>query len=200
MYKSPINVTTIVSVLFFGVLTIGMQGIAMAQGDPGLNEQLARLRAVTAQYHDLNTALADGFTLQPGGCHIATDGFALGVQYMNLPRFLSPEVDADEPEFMSYIPTGNGNMRLVGIAYTNRALFRDTRPPDTPGYRAGNFVWTQPVIPAYLEEVSGPFSLFGQSPSRKFAGRWLYLLTVWPWSPNPNGMFADGNPSLSCPE
>jgi len=200
MYRSRTNVKAIVSVLFFGLLTIGMQGVAVAQGDPGLNQQIARLRAVTAQYHDLETALADGFTLQPGGCHIATDGFALGFQYINLPRFLSPEVDADEPEFMSYIPTGNGNMRLVGIAYTNRAFFRDTRPADTPGYRPGNFVWTQPVIPAYLEEVSGPFSLFGQNSRRIFGGRWLYLLTVWPWAPNPNGMFADGNPSLSCPE
>jgi hypothetical protein len=200
MYKSPNNITAIVSVVFFGVLTIGMQGIAMAQGDPGLNQQLARLRAVTAQYHDLDTALADGFTLQPGGCHIATDGFALGFQYINLQRFISPEVDADEPEFLSYMPTGNGNMRLVGIAYANRAFFRDTRPPETPGYRAGNFVWTQPVIPAYLEEVAGPFSLFGQSSRRIFGGRWLYLLTVWPWAPNPNGMFADGNPSLSCAE
>ncbi|MEP6704199.1 MAG: hypothetical protein ABJB34_05290, partial [Acidobacteriota bacterium] len=95
---------------------------------------------------------------------------------------------------------GDGNARLVGIAYTNRAFFRDTRPPTTPGYRPGIFTWTQPVIPTYLEEVSGPFSLFGQQARTTFGGRWLYLITVWPWAPNPNGMFADGNPALHCPE
>jgi hypothetical protein len=186
------------SILIFGFLLTVMQSSVFGQGDPELNQHIARLRAVTAKYHDLDTALADGFTLQPGGCRVARDGGGLGFQYINLPRFLSPEVDADEPEFMSYIPTDDGNMRLVGIAYTNRAFFRDTRPPETPGYRAGNFVWTQQVIPVYLEEVSGPFSLFGQEARRIFAGRWIYILSVWPWAPNPNGMFADGNPRLSC--
>src|SRR4051812_39748796 len=189
----------VVSIFAFGLLSMSIQGTAFGQGDSDLNKQIARLRAVTAKYHDLDTALADGFTLQPGGCRVAHDGSGgLGFQYINLPRFLSAEVDADEPEFMSYIPTGDGNVRLVGIAYTNRAFYRDTRPTDTPGYRAGNFVWTQPVVPAYLQEVSGPFSLFGQDARLIFSGRWLYLLTVWPWSPNPNGMFADGNPSLTC--
>lgn len=190
--------TAAISIFVFGLLLIGTHIAAFGQGNPELNRQIAHLRAVTAKYHDLDNAIADGFTLQPGGCHTAIDGGGLGFQYINLARFLSPEVDADEPEFMSYIPTGDGNVRLVGIAYTNRAFFRDTRPPDTPGFRAGNFVWTQPVIPPYLEEVSGPFSLFGQDSRRIFGGRWLYLLTVWPWAPNPNGMFADGNPSLSC--
>jgi hypothetical protein len=193
-------VSPILSAFVFGLITLGIQSSAFAQGGSELNQQIARLRAVTARYHDINNAIEDGFApLPPGTCHNGDDGLPVGIAYFNLSRFLSPEVDPDEPEFLSYIPTGDGNVRLVGIAYTNRAFYRDTRPPDTPGYRAGNFVWTQPVIPAYLELVSGPFSLFGQQSRPPFGGRWLYLITVWPWAPNPNGMFADGNPSLTCP-
>jgi hypothetical protein len=171
-----------------------------AQGPSGLNAALARARAATAKYHDLPAALDDAFTLLPPGvCHSGEDG-VLGVTYINIPRFLSPEVNEEEPEFLAYIPTGDGNMRLVSVAYTNRILFRDTRPPDTPGYRAGLFVWQNPTIPAYLEEVSGTFSVFGEPGRRRFSGRWIYLLPVSLWSPNPAGLFADGDPTLRCPE
>lgn len=191
---------TIFWISLLGLLMTGLLNAVSAQDPSEINRQIARLRAVTARYHDLNNALEDGFTVvAPGTCHNGDDGNPVGISYVNIPRFLSPEVNPDEPEFMSYIPTGDGNVRLVGIAFANRSLFRDTRPPSTPGYRAGLFPWQQFVIPAYLEEVSGPFSLFGQEARRTFSGRWLYLVTVWPWAPNPNGTFADGNPSLSCP-
>ena len=193
-------VSAVFSIVVFALLMIGIQTFALAQGDSDVNRQIARLRAVTARYHDINNAFADGFTVvAPGTCHNGDDGNPVGIAYVNIPRFLSPEVDQDEPEFISYIPTGDGNARLVSIAFTNRSLFRDTRPPETPGYRAGIFPWQQFVIPPFLEEVSGPFSLFGQVARREFSGRWLYIVNVWPWAPNPNGMFADGNPDLSCP-
>ena len=193
-------VSTVLSISVFGLLMIGICTDALAQGDSELNHQLAQLRAATARYHDINVAQEEGFTvLNAGACHNGDDGNPVGISYVNIPRFLSAEVNPDEPEFLSYIPTGDGNVRLTGVAFGNRSLFRDTRPPETPGYRAGLFPWQQFVIPTYLEEVSGPFSLFEQSARRTFSGRWLYIITTWPWAPNPNGMFADGNPSLSCP-
>ncbi len=192
--------TTILSFLVFGLLMIGMQTTAPAQGDSELNQQLARVRAATAKYHDVNHALENGFVPLTGLCHNGDDGFAVGISYVNVPRFLSAEVNPEEPEFLNYFPTGGGNVRLVGVAYGNRALFRDTRPPDTPGFRPGIFPWRQPTIPAFLEEVSGKFELFGQESRRIFEGRWLYLLTAWVWAENPNGVFADGNPKLRCPE
>jgi hypothetical protein len=189
----------VVSIFVYGLLSTGTQSTAFGQGDPELEQQIARLRAVTARYHDVNNAVEDGFEPLTGTCHNGDDGFAVGISYINRARFQSAEVNPDEPEFLNYFPIGGGNVRLVGVAYTNRAFYRDTRPPETPGYRAGNFVWLQPVIPPYLELVSGPFSLFGQEARATFAGRWLYIITVWAWAHNPNGIFADGNPSLSCP-
>lgn len=169
-----------------------------AQGDPELNQQLAQVRAATARYHNINVAIADGFVpIEPITCEDTPDG-THGFGYVNRPRFASPEVNLLEPEILNYIPTEDGYLRLVNVVYTNRVLFRDTRPPGTLGYRAGIFPWQQAVIPAYLEEVSGSFSLFGQQPERLFSGRWMYLLSAWVWSPNPRGMFAGLNPRLNC--
>ena len=180
-----------------GFLT-GTQSLVNAQDNNEVNQQLAQVRAATAKYHDINVSIADGFVpIQPGTCEDTPDG-THGFGYVNIPRFLSPEVDPLEPEILNYVPTGDGNLRLINVVYTNRVLFRDTRPPNTPGYRAGIFAWQQPIIPPYLEEVSGSFTLFGQQPVRLFSGRWMYLLSAWVWSPNPSGMFADVNPRLNC--
>ncbi|PYS69851.1 MAG: hypothetical protein DMF69_15535 [Acidobacteria bacterium] len=190
----------IASTLFVGALVMGMHTSVFAQGDSDLNRQLAQARAATAKYHDVLAALEDGFVvLPPGICEENSNG-ALGIHYINVPRFLSPDVNELEPEFLNYMPTGDGNIRLVSLAYGNRVLFRDTRPPDTPGYRPGLFPWQQAAIPPYLEEVSGAFSLFGQpAEGPTFEGRWVYLITVNIWAPNPLGMFVEGNPRLTCP-
>ena len=197
-----------VGILFFGasrgaraaenLLSTNYQFFPDVPENAELNQQLAQVRAATAAYHDINAALADGFEpIQPHTCVDTPDG-THGFGYFNRARFVSPEVDPLEPEILNYIPTGDGALRLVNVVYTNRVMFRDTRPPETPGYRPGIFPWQQPVIPTYLEEVSGSFTLFGQQPVREFSGRWLYLLSAWVWSPNPNGMFADVNPRLNC--
>jgi hypothetical protein len=197
-------IAAMISLLTFGaqaaenLLSANYQSFMDVPDDAEVNQQLAQVRAATAKYHDLNVAIADGFVpIGDGACVDTADG-THGIGYVNVPRFVSPEVDPLEPEILNYIPTGDGNLRLVNVVYTNRVLFRDTRPPDTPGYRAGIFPWQQPVIPPYLEEVSGSFSLFGQPAGREFSGRWIYLLSAWVWSPNPLGMFADVNPRLNC--
>src|SRR5688572_15633242 len=183
------------------LLFTGVPTLVSAQGPADLNQELAHARAATARYHDLEIAFEEGYAILPAGtCHGGPSG-TIGISYVNVPRFLTPEVNALEPEFLNYIPTGDGNIRLVSVAYANRVLFRDTRPPDTPGYRAGTFPWTQLVIPTYLEIVNGPFTVFGQQADGPlFEGRWIYLLTAHLWAPNPNGMFAGLNPLLRCPE
>jgi hypothetical protein len=197
-------IAVMISLLAFGahaaenLLAANYQSVLDVPDDAEINQQLAEVRRTTAKYHDINVAIADGFSLfAPGDCVEDAEGVR-GITYVNIPRFISPEVNPDEPEILNYVPVGDGSIRLITVVYTNRSLFRDTRPPETPGYRPGLFPWQQFVIPPYLEEVSGSFSLFGQQAERVFSGRWLYLLPVWVWSPNPSGMFAPLNPSLSC--
>ncbi len=197
-YKRTLKSSIIASLIIAIGIVAGTESLVKAQGNPELLQQLAQVRAATARYHDINVALADGFVpIGLGICEDTADG-THGIGYVNVPRFVSPDVNYLEPEILNYIPSGDGNLRLVNAVYTNRVLFRDTRPPDTPGYRAGIFPLQVPVVPPYFEEVSGSFSLFGQQAGRQFAGRWIYLLSAWAWSPNPSGMFADVNPRLNC--
>jgi hypothetical protein len=173
--------------------------VALTSADnPELHQQIARIRAATAKYHDVSVAIEDGFVVVSNLCiEIPGEGVA-GIHYANAARFVSPELILEEPEILIYIPTGDGNLRLVAVEYTNRALYRDTRSPDAPGYMPGIFVWRQFTIPPYLEEVAGPFSLLGQPSTPIFFVRWFYFLPVWVWAPNPNGLFAEYNPRLSC--
>ena len=196
---SNTNITAQMFTLTF-LLLAAAQTVVSAQGPSEMNQELADARAATAAYHDLEAAFEDGFAGMPlGPCHAGPNG-AIGISYVNVPRFLTPEVNALEHAFLNYIPIGDGNLRLVSVAYGNRVMFRDTRPPDTPGYRPGTFPWTSPVIPPFLEIVNPPFIVFGQQANGPvFEGRWIYLITVHLWANNPLGMFAGGNPLLSCP-
>src|SRR5688500_6032906 len=193
MNKIQRKLTSLIcSIPFFGLLMIGAPTTALTQGNSEVKQQIARVRAATGKYHDLNNAIEDGYVfLSP--CMEGPDG-GRGIHYSKPSRFVSPIRILEEPDLLVHNPTGDGNLRLVAVEYATRVLYRDTRPPNTPGYQPGQFPWQQPVIPPYLSEVSGPFTLFGEkSHGPIFFGRWLYYLHAWVWEPNENGMFADGN-------
>lgn len=180
------------------------QSVFAARNDAEVNRQLAQVRRATAKYHDVNVAIEEGFVvLGNGGC-VGDENGATGIHYVNIPRVLQQGVIAEEPETLTYIPIGNGNLRLVAVEYFNRALYIDTRPPTTPGYRSGTFPSRLEPLPPYFQEVSGPFTLFNQPPDGPFIVTgltpWGYGLHAWIWSPNPNGMFANLNPRLNCTE
>jgi hypothetical protein len=78
--------------------------------DPEILRQLARIRQVTAKYHDVKQALADGYTAPPecrGG---------MGFHYYNLPLFMDLETDPLRPEILIYAPTEQG-LKLVAVEY-----------------------------------------------------------------------------------
>lgn len=200
MNSKRINLASIIAPVMVALFTLlGAQTFAEAQGssesnNSELNKQLARVRAATAKYHDIDVAIEEGFT-QFGGCVETPEG-AIGIHYVNIPRFLQPGVIEEEPEVLVYIPSGDGNLRLVAVEYNNPALYIDTR-----GIIPGIFRSRRNPLPPYFQEVSGPFSIFGQTsggPLLVPGAPWQYILHAWIWTPNPNGMFADGNPRLSC--
>lgn len=161
-----------------------------------VNQQLAQVRRATAKYHDLNVALEDGFVLFGSGACVENEGGTEGIVYFNLARVLQQGVILEEPELLLYVPSGDGNLRLVGVAYFNRVLFIDTR-----GIIPGMFPSRLNPLPPYFQEVSGSFMLFNQPPNGPIIQPglpWFYGIHAWVWSPNPNGMFAVRNPRLSC--
>ncbi len=193
------NLTSIIaSVMIALFILVTAQSVAKAQGNSEVNRELARVRAATAKYHDVNIALEDGFEISGNGaCVEDADGLE-GIAYFNRARILQQGVILEEPELLFYVPTGDGNVRLVAVGYFNRVLYIDTR-----GFIPGIFPSRSNPLPSYLQEVSGPFTLFNQPPDgplQVVPGEtvWFYGLHVWVWSSNPSGMFALGNPRLNC--
>jgi hypothetical protein len=193
---SPTSIiASAMTVLLFSIAT---QSNASAQGNSEVNKQIARIRAATAKYHDVNVAIADGF-VQLGSPCIEIPGLGTdGIHFTNLSRFIQPGVVLEEPEQLVYIPTRNGGLRLVSVEYDNLALYIDTTA-SIPGV----FPSFQDPLPANLLEVAGPFSILNQTSVGPFIDSangtpWFYFLHVWVWAENPKGIFADLNPRLSC--
>lgn len=81
---------------------------APAAADPGYHDDLAQVRRATAQYHNIENALADGYVQAspcvPGmGYHYVNSG-------LNGTTALAPNV-------LLYAPSGNGRLKLVAVEY-----------------------------------------------------------------------------------
>jgi len=94
---------------------------------------------------------------------------SMGFHYLN-PGLLfdGGALDSRQPEVLLYEPRGDGTLHLVAVEY----------------------------LVAYGDSATAP-TLFGQTFHRNDADG-LWILHAWIWKPNPDGMFADLNPSVSC--
>ncbi|MCH7621879.1 MAG: amidohydrolase family protein [Chloroflexi bacterium] len=158
----------------------GSQGPVGPAGAPGVSSQSGPaevptelvaawgVSAAIAQYQDIEQAIADGYA-EATPCLSDPQKGAQGYHYRNL-ALLDGVVGHTKPELLMYIPTESGEMRLVAAEY---------------------------AVPNNVEPVP---SLFGQTfhppPSPSTAP--LLVLHAWLWEPNPDGVFADWNPNLSC--
>jgi hypothetical protein len=138
--------------------TANNQSVFDVPDDAEINQQLAQVRRTTAKYHDINVAIADGFAVFGNGdCVEYADGVS-GISYANLDRVRQQGVIAEEPELLFYVPSGDDNLRLVAVAYFNRALYTDTR-----GIIPGTFPSRLNPPPSFFQEVSGSFDLFNRT-------------------------------------
>lgn len=147
-------------------------GAAKSDAAAGVNRLLAATRAATARYHSLDAALADGYVAGSPCVSHPTLG-AMGFHYVNPALIGDPSLDETRPEVLVYEPKANGGLKLVAVEY---------------------------LVPA-----TGPRpSLFGQAlengPPIPTPGGVVptYALHAWVWQPNPSGIFAAFNPSVSC--
>lgn len=166
---------------------LALAGIAIA--DSGGRSDAAKAQSATARYHDLQAAIAAGYSILPAvqstskvearnGCAASKDGLgAMGVHYIK-PESTTPppfdgKVDAQDPEVLVYEPQANGNMKLVALEYVS------TVPQTLFGQ-------------AFAKTDLAPY--IGGAEGVNFA----YTLHAWIWDPNPTGVLMPWNPRVTC--
>jgi hypothetical protein len=171
--KSPSFSVKSVRWAFVGLVVIlslvaGTSALAASQAD------VAKLRAVTAQFHRTESAQAAGYDLVTGldNCFENPGVGGMGYHYINT-GILDLTVDELQPEAMVYIPSPNEGLQLGAVEYIVPAEAWDA---------AGN---TEP--PTALGQSFHLNSTLG-----------MYVLHAWIWKNNPSGMFEDWNPNVSC--
>lgn len=132
----------------------------------------------TRPYLRLSNAEAAGYGLA-SGCVSGGDEGAMGLHYARGDLFGDGALDASNPEMLVYEPLPGGRMRLVAVEYL---VFADAWSG------AGNT--SPPVL------MGQQFHYLG-SPNR-YGLPAAYILHVWAWKYNPNGMFSNFNPRVSC--
>jgi hypothetical protein len=98
----------------------------------------------------------------------ASDSGAMGIHFQNTTIDLTATPEVNKPPFIMYEPQQDGSMRLVGVEYVKAA------PPTDPAP-----------------------TLFNQSFTFN-PGLQVWALHVWLWKPNPVGLYANWNPTVSC--
>jgi hypothetical protein len=141
---------------------------ASTRTDAGAARALATLRRATARYHDLTAATDDGFVFLHG-CESRPDEGPVGMVYVH-PGRLDGVIDPSSPEALIYEPRKNGGARLVGVELAIPYV-----------------AWTNARPPEFLGASFQPEDEFG-----------VWGLHVWLWRDNPEGLFAESNPRVSC--
>lgn len=170
-------VAAIVTALMLGALTT-VSALAMPRSD------LDAARSASARFNSLTQALRAGYGQPPAGvplheCIMALDGSGgMGFHYIN-GALLDTVVEPTAPEALVYAPDKHGKLRLVALEYV---VFQE------PWEEAGN--------------VGAP-TLFGHEfhpvgEGNRYDIPAFFALHVWLWEDNPEGMFEDFNPTISC--
>jgi hypothetical protein len=143
---------------------------------------LDRLRSATVKYFDIEEATADGFGELKDAAGIAcidSDEGGMGIHYVHGDRVADAHVSLRKPELVIYEPQPDGYMELVAVEYVVfRSAWRKEHPTGRPKLLGQRFELVEEGnrygLPAFFE------------------------LHVWAWRHNPNGMFEDFNPRVTC--
>jgi hypothetical protein len=154
-------------------------GGAVSDESPNVASELAVVRTLTAKYHDVSAALADGYQLGyrgvVTGCISNPTAGAMGYHYFNWAKMDDPAIAEHDPEVLVYHTADDGTLVLGAVEWV---------VPKTVWEQAGH---TEPPV------------VFGQPLHVINPVLNWYIAHAWIWTHNPSGMFADWNPEVSCP-
>ena len=181
------------SILGFAVMSVGASGALAQDGHPHtppthVNEMtreqqskasafLKVVRDSTERFKDVSVAMAEGYVLQ-FGCVSGSDSGAMGLHYVNATLVGRGVLDPTRPQIVIYEPTPDGKLKLIGADYLVIAEAWHKTHTETP------------------EMMGQLFHLF-EAPNR-FGLPAFYTLHVWAWKDNPNGVFVNWHPNVSC--
>jgi hypothetical protein len=153
----------------------------MPMGGVDRNSPLvAKVHKATAQFRDINAALAAGFA-QATPCVSGPDFGAMGVHFVLGSRVTAGTLNATQPQALIYEPLPNGAFRLVGVEFIILASVWQTQNPGS----------------AATPALEGHLLNFVDAPNR-YGLPAFYELHVWAWEQNPVGSFADWNTQVTC--
>ena len=167
-----------IAILVTAACAVAVVAAAAMAGDGPLPPELREVRAAVARFHSLEQAERAGY-VRGSPCEASVAG-AMGHHYPNPALMADREIDPLRPEVLLYLPDGNGNLKLVGVEY-----------------------WMRDADGSLLTDDDRP-SLFGQPFDGPMRGHNPFMpvhydLHVWVAEENPNGVFAQWNPTISCP-
>src|SRR5438067_2074941 len=136
------------------------------------------VREATRRFQDPAVALAENY-VPTFGCVSGSSEGQMGVHFVNFGLVFDNVIDVAHPDVLLYEPLPNNRFRLTGADYLVLSA---------PWNAANN--GTPPQLMGQL------FHLF-EAPNR-FGLPEFYTLHVWAWKDNPQGTFANWNPTVSC--
>ena len=134
------------------------------------SDAIEQLRAATRPFHSIDSAAAAGYAREVRDCLVHEHHGAMGYHHVNR-RFTDARFELARPEILLYERTADG-YRLNGVEY---------------------------IIPyaAWPRDSVAPVAM-GQAMRREDNLK-IWFLHVWAWKENPDGVFADYHPDVSCP-
>jgi hypothetical protein len=156
---------------------LGATGAGYLHGEhPGMTQRdVAQVRGAVARYHTPDRAEGAGWGLVPGldHCFDRPGAGAMGVHHIDTDALVDPNLDPLRPEALVFVPGPDGQLRLGAVEYiVPMSLWEGDEPPM--------------VLGRHLHELE------------PVPGVHVWGLHVWLFQPNPDGIFADWNPQVSC--
>ncbi|MBI5669539.1 MAG: hypothetical protein HZC41_16165 [Chloroflexi bacterium] len=172
-------------VLVLTALLVLVQASASAQelDDGALNEEVRQLiddvRGATADFRDVSEAEAAGYSIFQD-CFKDESIGGMGQHYVNGELAGDDVVDPLKPEALVYEPREDGSLILVAMEYL---VFQSVWDPDNTGREAPTLFGQEFHLKTNIPDTPP-----------------VWALHIWLWTHNPEGLFADYNPIVFCPD
>jgi len=155
------------------VVPLAVAGLAVAAG------AFDGAKSATARFHDLDKAMASGYTVRvadlSGATCIASVEGGMGV-HMLKPSLLDGAIDPRNPEALVYEQKADGRLKLAALEYL--VFVSDWGGASPPTLFGREF------------DLVGSPNRYGLPP--------FYALHAWIWKPNPSGILYAWNPRVEC--